>query len=88
MNPFPGEWHRQEPDGYPHPLQGASVKEYKFQGGNVYVFEHGMCGADQTSAVLNEDCKTLGYLGGITGNTTINQGNFNSATFTKIIWEN
>ena len=65
----------------------AAVKEYKFQSKTVYVFEPGTCGADMTSAVISMDCKTLGHLGGITGNTKINGEEFSNAVFVKIVWK-
>lgn len=65
----------------------ATVKEYNFQSQTVYVFEPGTCGADMTSAVINADCKTIGHLGGITGNTKINGTEFSSAVFVKIVWK-
>jgi hypothetical protein len=63
-----------------------NVKEYTFQGGSVYVFDPGTCGADMTSAVFDSDCTGLGQLGGFAGNTTINGENFSSAVFVKTIW--
>ena len=74
-----------------HPVcdNGASVKEYSFQGGKVYVFGEGSCGADLGAAVYSESCDYLGYLGGFTGNRKINNIVFNdSATYIKTIWEN
>ncbi len=67
---------------------GASVKEYIFQGQNVYVYDPGDCGADMTSEVTDETCTTLGYLGGITGNTIINGEDFSLAQFERLIWKN
>jgi hypothetical protein len=68
--------------------EGASVKEYLFQNRKVYVFDHGTCGADMTSEVADERCNTLGYLGGITGNTQINGEEFSHATLVRTIWKN
>ncbi len=65
----------------------ANVKEYRFQGENVYVFNHGACGADMTSQVLSEDCISLGYLGGITGNYKIQGDDFSNAEFKSTCWE-
>ncbi len=67
--------------------KGANVKEYKFQGENVYVFDHGTCGADMTSQVFSEDCISLGYLGGITGNFKIQGEDFGNAEFKTTCWE-
>ena len=65
----------------------AKVKEYEFQGGNAFLFEPGTCGADMTSEVIDSGCITLGYLGGITGNTKINGEEFSNAKFLKTIWK-
>ena len=51
---------------------GASVREYKFDGDYVYVFDIGECSADIGQTVVNYNCDTIGYLGGYTENTTIN----------------
>ncbi|MFH0894291.1 MAG: hypothetical protein V2A54_07635 [Bacteroidota bacterium] len=66
---------------------GANVKKYKFQENTVYVFDPGNSGADITSEVIDSDCNTLGFLGGITGNTIIKGQDFSNATFIKIVWE-
>lgn len=65
----------------------ATVKEYTFQGNTVYTFEPGTCGADMTTEVINSDCNSLGYLGGIAGNTKINGEDFSKATFIKTTWK-
>lgn len=67
--------------------KGANVKEYSYQGEEVYVFAPGTCGADMTSEVKDAECVTLGYLGGISGNSTINGDDFSSATYIKMTWE-
>jgi hypothetical protein len=67
---------------------GAKVDEYKFQGNTAYVFEPGNCGADMTSEVLNDKCETIGFLGGISGNTKINGEDFSNAKFQKTLWSN
>lgn len=67
---------------------GAKVSEYTFQGNTVYVFDPGICGADQTSEVTNKKCEAMGYLGGISGNTKINGEDFSKAKFEKNIWSN
>lgn len=67
---------------------GAEVSEYTFQGNTVYVFDPGICGADQTTEVTNNECETMGYLGGITGNTKINGEDFSKAKFKKTVWSN
>jgi len=67
--------------------QGASVKKYVFQGKDAYVFDPGTCGADLASEVTDSDCNTLGYLGGISGNTKINGEEFSRARFKETIWQ-
>ena len=66
---------------------GVKVDKYIFQDEEVYVFDPGNCGADMSSEVIDSDCNTLGYLGGITGNSTINGENFGNAQFQETIWE-
>lgn len=66
---------------------GVNVKKYTFQGKIVYVFNPGTCGADMTSEVIDFDCKSLGFLGGISGNTEINGEDFSNATFESTTWE-
>lgn len=65
------------------PCGDAIVKEYLFQGRNVFVFDPGTCGADMTASVLDNNCTILGYLGGIAGNTTINGEDFSHARFIR-----
>lgn len=68
---------------------GATVKQFTFQNQNVYVFDQGTCGADFAQPVLNENCDTLGFLGGIAGNGTINGQNFyTTASYESTIWSN
>lgn len=67
----------------------ATVKKYTFQGQTVYVFDQGTCGADFAQPVLNENCDTLGFLGGISGNGIINGQHFyDNATYLSTIWSN
>ena len=66
---------------------GANVKQYEFQAKRVYVFDPGSCGADMTSEVFDENCNSIGFLGGITGNTKINGEDFNSAKYKSTIWQ-
>ena len=69
--------------------EGASVKEYLFQGKLVYVFEIGPCVSDTWSDVKDAACNDLGMLGGIAGFTKINGVEFYSnAVFKRTIWEN
>jgi len=67
---------------------GASVVEYTFQQQHVFVFNYGSCGADLPAYVLTENCDTLGFLGGIAGNTIINGDDFSSANQVGVVWEN
>ncbi len=67
---------------------GANVREYRFQNQVMFVFDPGLCGADQTSEVLDDQCKTLGHLGGITGNNKINGEDFSKAVYQKTVWSN
>lgn len=66
---------------------GVSVRKYSFQNETVFVFDPGTCGDDLTSEVFDSDCNSLGYLGGISGNTEINGEDFSTATFESIVWE-
>jgi len=72
---------------YMSTCSNANVKEYTFQEKTVFVFDPGNCGADMTSEVIDSDCNTLGYLGGIIGNTKINEEEFSNAIYIKTIWE-
>ena len=66
---------------------GVNVKKYTFQGQTVYVFDPGTCGADMMSSVIDAECNSLGFLGGITGNTEINGEDFSNATFVSTTWK-
>lgn len=65
----------------------VKVVKYKFQNTYVYVFDPGNCGADMTSEVIDSECNTLGYLGGIMGNTKINGEDFSNAQEISILWK-
>ena len=65
----------------------AKVDEYKFQSQKVYVFDPGICGADMTSRVADKNNKTLGYLGGLAGNTKINGEDFSNANYIRTLWK-
>ena len=67
--------------------KGLSVKEYTFQGKEVFVFGQDGCGADMTSEVFDSNCKSLGLLGGFIGNVRINGEDFSNAQLVKTIWE-
>lgn len=63
------------------------INEYLFQNETVYVSDFGSCGPDMQAIVYNEDCESIGALGGITGNTIVNGENFSNAEFKRLIWE-
>lgn len=67
---------------------GATIKSYYFQSNTVYVFDFGSCGADMALPVLNNNCDTLGFLGGFIGNTVINNQEFSTAEFVSLVWGN
>ncbi len=67
--------------------KGVTVMRYTFQGKTVFVFDAGTCGADMTSEIINNNCQSIGYLGGIAGNTEINGEDFSLAIFESIVWE-
>jgi len=66
---------------------GTKVDEYTFQGNTVYAFENGFCGGERTTLIFDSDCKVIGNMGGLTGNTQVNGESFSNATFIKTIWE-
>ena len=68
--------------------EGATLERFKFQNKRVYVFHPGYCGADLTADVLDESCNQLGFLGGIMGNTIINNEDFISAVSEGVVWSN
>ncbi|OIP00601.1 MAG: hypothetical protein AUJ98_07105 [Bacteroidetes bacterium CG2_30_33_31] len=68
-------------------MDSVNVKKYSFQGKIVYVFNPGICGADMTSEVVDYNCNSLGFLGGISGNTIINCEDFSHAKFESVTWE-
>lgn len=53
----------------------------------VYVFDPGTCGDDMTSEVVDSECNSIGFLGGISGNMEINGEDFSTATFESLTWE-
>ena len=65
----------------------GEVIQYKFKGQIVYVIHPKTCGADLTSEVVDKDCKTICYLGGITGNPNCDGINFqDNATDEKQVY--
>jgi len=67
---------------------GAEVGEYQFQEKTVFAFDPGICGGDLTTEVTDANCNTLGYLGGISGSTKINNEEFSKAKRTQTVWSN
>lgn len=64
----------------------SKVDQYLFQNQIVYVFDHGSCGADMQVAVVDNNCNTIGALGGIAGNLEINNESFTNAVFIKTVY--
>jgi len=64
------------------------VDQYLFQNQVVYVFDNGSCGADMQAAVVDNNCNTIGALGGIAGNLEINNESFTNAVFIKTVYSN
>ena len=67
--------------------KGVNVKKYTFQRKTVYVFDPGTCGADMASEVIDFECNSIGFLGGISGNTVVNGEDFSNARFVSVTWE-
>jgi len=66
----------------------ATVDEYRFQGKSVYLFSEGFCISDGVTAVVDNNCKSLGFLGGFAGSTKINGVLFyENAVLVKNIWK-
>lgn len=63
------------------------VKQYTFEGKQVYCLQMDPEVADGTTEVLDENCNHIGLLGGIAGNHQINGVDFSSATLVKSIWK-
>lgn len=66
-----------------------SIKQYTFQGKFVYLLTPTLCwiGVDATSEVIDENCRTLGNLGGMAGLKEINGEDFSHAIYIRTIWE-
>ncbi|MGV3763026.1 DUF6970 domain-containing protein, partial [Parapedobacter sp.] len=65
----------------------AVVNQYRFQNQDVYVFDSRCC-CDWISKVMDADCKVIGGLGGLAGNTQINGEDFGNAEFVREVWRN
>jgi len=69
--------------------EGVQISLFEFQEEHVYLLEQGNCIADGTTEVVDNQCNTLGFLGGLAGSNEINGVNFyENATFIEVVWEN
>jgi hypothetical protein len=67
---------------------GVQIALYAFQNQNVYLLELGNCIADGTTEVVDESCKTLGFLGGLAGSNEIDGVDFyENSIFIEVVWE-
>ena len=68
---------------------GASVKRYTFQGETTYAINVGSCVADYHDLILDEECDTLGLIGGFAGVSEIDGVDYyDNATLEETIWQN
>lgn len=67
--------------------EDAKVKQFSFQGKTVFTFDPGTCGADEITEIFDKDCNFIGALGGIIGNTKINNEEFSNAIFMRTVWK-
>ncbi|MCB0755360.1 MAG: hypothetical protein H6603_06690 [Flavobacteriales bacterium] len=68
---------------------GAWVKQYSFQGETTFAIHAGNCIADYHDLILDEECDTLGLIGGFGGSTEINGVDYYAnATLKQTIWQN
>ncbi len=65
----------------------AHVDEYEFQSERVYFFSPGTCGNDMAAEVFDSKCNSIGFIGGLLGNTQINGEEFSNAKFIKTVWK-
>lgn len=69
--------------------ENATVKRYTFQGETTFAIYPGDCGADMPDIILDENCETLGSIGGFAGETDINgEDYYENATLEETIWSN
>ncbi len=61
--------------------EGTTVSEYLFERRHVYVQNMG-----NVAFVYDENCDTIGLLGGFAGNTKVNGQDFANAKFIREIW--
>jgi hypothetical protein len=64
----------------------AVVLEYEFQNQLVYVYDLDPDNADSKADILNTDCQSIGYLGGLERNREVNGEDFSSAVFKRKVW--
>lgn len=68
---------------------GAWVKKYTFQGETTFAIHPGECGADMADLILDENCDTLGIVGGFGGLTDINgEDYYANAVLVNTVWQN
>ena len=66
----------------------SKVEAYFFDSETVYVFSMGSCIADGGAFVKDHKCESIGFLGGIAGNTEIDGKDFyDHAEFIRVVWE-
>ncbi len=65
----------------------SKVDEFDFNGKKVYLFNNSFCCCDYASDVYDSECKLLGFIGGIAGNSIIEGEDFTSAKYVKTIWK-
>ncbi|MBC34589.1 MAG: hypothetical protein CL663_00890 [Bacteroidetes bacterium] len=69
--------------------EGAYIRSYTYQNDTVFVLFPGICGADYQAEVINDECTSLGFLHGISGNDDINGERFSlNAVEIETIWAN
>jgi hypothetical protein len=64
----------------------ATIEQYIFQDKMVYCLNIGTCGADLTTPVIDSDCNSIGFLGGLQGNIIINGESFSKAKHIRTVW--
>jgi hypothetical protein len=75
-------------DATENPCPNYGIKEYIFEGNSVYVFGSPGCIADGVDFVLNTQCDTICYLGGLIGNINCSGKIFyDNAVFKRDIWK-
>ena len=66
----------------------ATVNEFSYLNQRVFVLNPGICFSELGSEVINGECATLGYLGGLASNDTISGDDFIHAELVRTIWNN